>query len=195
VVLFGLLPCQPATQSRQKSVRRPPIFGIGLYVPVVSDRLLMQLLMPPVMSALVLLMGWNAMRSTSPYGILTAGRVRLLWGGFFGMLIFLYGVTFNRELTAVWIENPFALVGIVALILSLGVWGGLKWWRSSHTAPTQADQIGTTVHGDPSRLGSPLDGPQHPSTSLRVRSWAVLIWALLGIGGTLAAILWKVVRR
>jgi hypothetical protein len=163
-------------------------------VPVVSDRLLMQILMPPIMSALVLLMGWNAMRSTSPYGILTAGRVRLLWGGFFGMLIFLYGVTFNRELTAVWIENPFALVGIV-FILSLGVWGGLQRWRSSRTSPTQAEQIGTAGHRDPSRLGSPLDGPQPPLTSLRVRRWAVLIWALLGIGGTLAAILWKVVRR
>jgi len=86
---------------------------------VVSDRLLMQILMPPAMSGMVLLMGWNAMRSTSPYGILTAGRVRLLWGGFFGMLIFLYGVTFNRELTAAWIENPFALVGIVAFTFSL----------------------------------------------------------------------------
>jgi len=195
VVLSALLPCQPATPSPQKSVRDPPISGIGLNVSGVSDRLLMQILMPPVMSGLVLLMGWNAMRSTSPYGILTAGRVRLLWGGFFGMLIVLYGVTFNRELTAVWIENPFALVGIVALILSLGVWGGLKWWRSSHTAPTQADQTGTAGHRDPSRLGSPLDGPQPPLASIRVRRWAVLIWALLGIGGTLAAILWKAVRR
>ena len=162
---------------------------------VVSDRLLMQILMPPAMSGMVLLMGWNAMRSTSPYGILTAGRVRLLWGGFFGMLIFLYGVTFNRELTAAWIENPFALVGIVAFTFSLAVWGGLKWWRSSHTAATQSDQIGTAGHRDPSRLGSPPHPPQPPLTSLRVRRWAVLIWALLGIGGTLAAILWKVVRR
>src|SRR6202167_114120 len=142
----------------------------------------MQLLMHPVMSALVLFMGWRAMRSTSPHGIRPAGRVRLRSGGFTGVLIFLYGVTFNRELTAVWIENPFALVGIVALILSLGVWGGLKWWRSSHITPTQADQSGTAGHRDPSRLGSPLDGPQPPLTSLRVRRWAVLIWALLGIG-------------
>ncbi len=166
-----------------------------MYMSAPSDRLLMQILMPPAMSALVLLMGWNAMRSTSPYGILSSTRVRLLWGGFFGMLIFLYGVTFNRELTAVWIEHPFALVGIVAFVLLLAVWGGFKWWRSSQTSAAQAERIDTEGHADTSRLGGPLHSPQPPSTSLRVRRWAVLIWALLGIGGTLAAILWKLVNK
>jgi hypothetical protein len=162
---------------------------------VISDKLVMQLVLPPGMALVYLWMGRNILISTSRYGVLTPSRTRMLRASVFSLLLFMYGVTFNRELRALWIVFPFAIVGIVASILFFVVWGATKWWRSSQEGSNQMDQTGDAAHRDPSRADGPLHELKPPSLDLRVRQWTILIWALLGIAGTLAAILWKLLRK
>jgi uncharacterized membrane protein len=95
------------------------------------DRIYMQLLMPPVMSLLYLWMSRNVLTSTSPSGVLSENRRRMLWGGFFVLLTFLYAVTFNRELR----DNPLIATGILVLLSAFVFWRVSKWRSNSRVAP------------------------------------------------------------
>jgi beta-lactamase regulating signal transducer with metallopeptidase domain len=95
-------------------------------------------------------------------------------------------MAFNRELQ----QNPFVALGILVLLSALVFWRIQKWRESTEVLANQTDQV---------RTGSvlPASRPDQSSSSLgfRIRQWIVLIWAILGIAGTLAAILWKVLRQ
>ena len=153
---------------------------------VSSDRIIMQLLMPPAMSLLMLWMGRNVLISTSRGGILTENRRRLLWSVFFVLLTFLYGMTFNRELRG----NPFIAGGILVLVSAFIFWRIQKWRVSAEVVAGQTDQIRIN-----SNLPVPRSDPASPPFGFRIRQWIVLIWAVFGIAGTLAAVLWKILRQ
>src|SRR5664279_2730169 len=93
---------------------------------VSSDRVVMQLLLPPGMSLLLFWMGRNALTSTSRDKILSENRRRLLWSVTFALLTFLYAVTFNRELR----DNQLIAAGLVVLLSAFVFWR-VSIWRAA----------------------------------------------------------------
>ena len=167
----------------------------GVHMLVISDRLQMQLLLPPCAAMVYLWFGRNILISTSRYGVLTPSRTRMLWAGALSLLLFMYGVTFDRELRAFWLETPVIFVGIMAFILLVVGLGVLRLGRTSQAESTPTNRTADAVRIDAGQTGNPLHGQSPPSLGFQIRQWTVLIWAVLGIGGTFAAILWRLFRK
>lgn len=162
---------------------------------VISDRRWMQLLLPPSIALVYLWFGRNILVSTSRYGVLTRSRTTMLWGGVLSLLLFMYGVTFNRELRDLWWTNPVVFGGLGALVLLCLAFVVVKLCRSSNDKSASDRRIAGPVELHGSHMGSAPHSYAPPSLGSRIRRWALLIWAVVGIGGTLAAIVWKLFRR
>lgn len=119
----------------------------------------------------------------------------MLWASVLSLLFFMYGVTFHRELRSFWLKTPVIFVGIMTFILLVVGLGVLRLSRTSQAESTPSNRIKDAGQRDAGQTGNPLHGQNPPSLGLRIRRWSVLIWAVLGIGGTLAAILWKLFRK
>lgn len=102
----------------------------AVHMLVISDRLPMQLLLPPALAVVYLWLGRNILISTSRCGVLTPSRTRMLWASVLSLLLFMYGVTFQRELRAFWLETPVIFVGIMTFILLMVGLGVLKLSRT-----------------------------------------------------------------
>jgi hypothetical protein len=131
---------------------------------------------PPVLTVLVLVMGWKIEKTSS--GRVSPARAKALTILCLALLLLCYVIVWWREITTAWLANPFLTsffgLGIAAAATFLIV--GLA--RRSD----EEDADGDNAPEAQASRSVPASVPR------RVFSWIVIIWGIAGLLGGIMAI-------
>jgi hypothetical protein len=126
---------------------------------------------PPVLAALVFVLGWQIEKMAS--GRVSPARARALTRLCVALLIICYVIVWWREIGAAWVQTP-----VLTAFFGLGI----------ATATTFLIVVLGSQSDKEDTLGRPL--PQRLPTPLprRIFSWIIIVWGIAGLVGGIVTI-------